>query len=131
MPEQTPEILVVEDDDDVRDAIREMLLGSGFHVQTAGTGLEALALIDEHPFDMLIADIGLPGGISGIEMTQCARARHPALKCLFISGRRDPIVVDPELDDFMGKPFQAYELIGTVWKVLRGSLPRARVDIAR
>ncbi|HXP05644.1 MAG TPA: response regulator [Stellaceae bacterium] len=131
MPEQSPAILVVEDDEDVRDTISEMLRRSGFQVQTAATGLEALAIIDERPFDMLIADIGLPGGINGLEMTQCARVHRPALKCLFISGKRDPVVVDPELDDFMTKPFQAFELIGCVWKVLRGNYPRPRVEIAR
>jgi DNA-binding response OmpR family regulator len=131
MPAQAPAILVVEDDESVRDMIGEMLLRSGFQVRTAATGLEALAIIDERPFDMLVADIHLLGGISGLEMTQCARARHPALKCLFISGQRDPIVVDPELDDFMAKPFQAFELIGCVWKVLGGNQPRPRLDIAR
>jgi CheY-like chemotaxis protein len=88
MPEQPPAILVIEDDEDVCGTISTMLTGNGFQVQTAGTGLEALAIIDEHPFDLLIADINLRGGISGLEMAQCARARHPALRCLFISGAR-------------------------------------------
>lgn len=131
MSEQALEILVVDDDDDVRETIREVLLGGGFRVWTASTGFEALAIIDEHPFDMLIADIQLPGGISGIEVTRCARTRYPALKCLFISGRGHPVVCDPKLDDFMAKPFQAYELIGCVWKVLRGNSPNPRLDIAR
>jgi two-component system response regulator MprA len=131
MSEDALAILVVDDDEDVRDTIREVLLGSGFRVWTATTGCEALAIIDEHRFDMLIADIQLPGGISGIEVTQSARARYPALKCLFISGRGDPVVCDPKLDDFMAKPFQAYQLIGCVWKVLRGNCPNPRLDIAR
>jgi DNA-binding response OmpR family regulator len=131
MPESAPAILVVEDDEEVCATISQMLTGNGFQVQTAGSGLEALAIIDEHPFDLLIADIGLPSGISGLELTQCARARHPALKCLFISGKRGPIVVDRELDDFMAKPFRAFELIGCVWKVLRGNSPRPRLEISR
>jgi CheY-like chemotaxis protein len=128
MPEHSPAILVVEDDPDVRKTISDMLTGSGFQVEAVGNGLEALAIIDEHPFDLLIADIQLPGGISGLEMTQCARVRYPALKCLFISGQRAPVICDPELDDFMAKPFRAYELIGCVWKVLRGNQPRPRVE---
>jgi two-component system, OmpR family, response regulator MprA len=131
MSEQALAILVVDDDEGVRDTIREVLLGGGFQVWTATTGFEALAIIDERPFDMLIADIQLPGGISGIDVTRSARTRHPTLKCLFISGRGEPVVCDPRLDDFMAKPFQAYELIGSVWKVLRGNLPNPRVDIAR
>ncbi len=131
MSEQAPAILVVDDDDDIRDTIREVLFGGGFQVWTAATGSEALVLIDQHRLDMLIADIQLPGGINGLELTQCARVRHPMLKCLFISGGRAPVVCDPKLDDFMAKPFQPYELIGCVWKVLRGNLPNPRLDIVR
>jgi DNA-binding response OmpR family regulator len=131
MPEQTPAILVVEDDEGVRETISEMLLSSGFQVQTAGTGAEALSIIDERSFDLLIADICLPGGISGLEMTQCARLHHPALKCLFISGQGEPRICDPKLDDFVAKPFRDVELLGCVWKVLRGNFPRPRIDIAR
>jgi CheY-like chemotaxis protein len=74
MPEHSPAILVIEDDPDVCKTISDMLAGSGFQVRSAGTGLEALAIIDQHPFDMLIADIRLPGGVSGLEMMQCALA---------------------------------------------------------
>lgn len=130
MPKDAPAILVVEDDEDVRATISHMLKGSGFQVETATTGLEALAIIDKRPFDLMVADIALPGGLSGLEMTRCARANHPALKCLFISGQRAPVVCDPKLDDFIAKPFQAFELIGCVWKVLRGNEPPPRLDIA-
>src|SRR5580704_6575961 len=131
MPEQTPAILVVEDDEGVRDTISEMLLSSGFRVRTAGTGVEALNIIDERPFDLLIADIRLPGGISGLEMTQCARLHQPSLKCLFISGQGEPVICDPKLDDFVAKPFRDTELLGCVWKVLRGNFPNPRIDIVR
>ena len=131
MTEPVSKILVVEDDDDVRETIRMLLTETGFAVATAATGWEALAIIDEQHVDMLVADIRLPGGLSGIEMTQHARVRHPALKCLFISGRGEPVICDPELDDFVAKPFRSVELLGCVWKVLQGNLPRSRVDIAR
>jgi len=131
MREQSTAILVVEDDEDVRDTISDMLVKAGFQVRTAGTGLEALKIIDHQSIDMLVADIRLPGGISGLEMTQCARAHHPALKCLFISGQLGPVVCNPELDDFVAKPFRAAELIGCVWKVLRGNNPRPRVEVMR
>ena len=133
MAARMPEILVVDDDEGVRDTISEMLLDRGFRVRTAATGLEALAIIEERPFDMMpfdmmIADMRLPGGLSGLETTQCARVRHPALKCLFISGYSEPAVCDPELDDFVAKPFRPTELLGCVWKVLGGNLdPRFAV----
>ena len=131
MDEDTRTILVVEDDDEVRDTISELLSERGFKVETAVTGWEALAIIDEQPFDLVVVDIALPGGLDGLRMARSARSRHPALKCLFISGHRGPIICDPKLDDFVGKPFRPIELLGCVWKVLRGNLPQPRLDIAR
>jgi DNA-binding response OmpR family regulator len=124
-------ILVLEDDGDVRETISTLLTEAGFQVVTAATGWEAIALIEERPFDMMIADISLPGGLSGVQMTQHVRARHPGLKCLFISGRAEPVVCDPLLDDFVAKPFRPFELLGCVWKVLRGNMPYPRLEVAR
>jgi len=121
MSEKTAAILVVEDDEGVRDAISGVLVASGFQVQTAATGLEALAIIEERSFDMMIADTRLAGGLSGSETTQCARVRRPALKCLFISDHGAPLVCNPRHDDIVAKPFRARELLGCVWKVLQRS----------
>ncbi|HWD57490.1 MAG TPA: response regulator [Stellaceae bacterium] len=131
MADDGPAILVVEDDEEVRDLVSATLYGAGFRVETAATGLEAIALIEEKPFDLLIADIKLPGGLDGLEMARHIRSRFPALKCLFMSGKHDPIVCDPELDDFVSKPFRRGELLGVVWKVLRGNQPNPRLEIAR
>jgi two-component system, cell cycle response regulator CpdR len=124
-------ILVLEDDEDVRETISTLLTDAGFQVETAATGWEAIALIEERPFDMMIADISLPGGLSGVQMAQHVRVRHPRLKCLFISGRAEPVVCDPLLDDFVAKPFRPFELLGCVWKVLRGNMPYPRLEVAR
>jgi DNA-binding response OmpR family regulator len=126
-----PTILVVEDDDDVRDAICGVLTDAGFVVETAATGWEAIAHLDERAFDLVVVDIQLPGGLNGLQMARHVRSRQPELKCLFISGGSTPVVCDPRLDDFVGKPFRPSELIGVVWKVLRGNLPNPRLDIAR
>lgn len=130
MVETLPAILVVEDDDAVRDTIIEILRDTGFRVEVATTGWEALEVIAKHRFDMVIADIGLPGGLDGLQMTQHARARYPALRCLFISGQAEPVICDPELDDFVAKPFRPFELLGCVLKVLQGNRPPSRVAIA-
>jgi DNA-binding response OmpR family regulator len=126
----SPAILVVDDDEEVRETINDLLSDAGFAVQTAATGWEALAIIDEAPIDMMVADIHLPGGLDGLAMVRNARTRHPGLKCLFISGNRGPVVCDPALDDFVAKPFRLQELLGCVWKVLRGNFPQPRLEIA-
>ena len=125
-----PAILVVEDDDEVRQVISDTLMSRGFRVRTAATASEALAIVEEQNFDLVVADIRLPGGLDGLQMAQQVRSRHPLLKCLFISGQGDPIVCDPELDDFVAKPFRPVELLGCVWKALHGNLPRPRLEVA-
>jgi two-component system, cell cycle response regulator CpdR len=131
MDNEAAAILVLEDDEDVRDTISTLLTDAGFRVETAATGWEAIALIEECQFDLVVADISLPGGLSGVQMAHHVRMRHPMLKCLFISGRAEPVVCDPLLDDFVAKPFRPFELLGCVWKVLRGNLPYPRLDVAR
>jgi DNA-binding response OmpR family regulator len=130
MTQKGPSILVLEDEDEVRETISATLSDAGFQVETAATGWEAIALMEEHRFDMVVADINLPGGLTGLQTAQHVRARHPSLKCLFISGWVDPVVCNPELDDFVAKPFRPFELLGCVWKVLRGNVPNPRIKVA-
>jgi len=129
MSQAKPAILVLEDDDQVRETISLTLSDAGFQVETAVTGWEAIALIEERRFDMVVADINLPGGLDGLQTARHVRTRQPSLRCLFISGS-DPVICDPELDDFVAKPFRPFELLGCVWKVLRGNLPHPRVRVA-
>jgi DNA-binding response OmpR family regulator len=130
LPEAVPAILVLDDDDEVREMIETMLTDAGFEVATAATAWEAVALVDEKPFDLMVVDIRLPGGLNGLQLAQHVRERRPGLKCLFISGTHDPVICDPELDDFVAKPFRPFELLGCVWKVLRGNVPYPRLTIA-
>jgi CheY-like chemotaxis protein len=131
LTEPMPEILVVEDEEEVRDVIAAALTGTGFQVHTAATAWEALAILDEREFDVVIADIRLPGGLNGLEMAQDARSRHPQLKFLFISGGSEPVVSNPRLDEFVAKPFRPNELVGCVWKLLHGNPLPPHVSLAR
>jgi DNA-binding response OmpR family regulator len=126
-----PAILIIDDDRDIREMIESVLADAGFEVTTAATAWEAVALVEEKQFDLLVADIKLPGGLNGLQMAQHMRARHPRLKCLFVSGAHDPMICDPELDDFVAKPFRPFELLGCVWKILRGNIPYPRLAVAR
>jgi len=126
-----PAILVVDDDDAVRELIATALIEADFDVTTAATGWDAVALVEEKRFDLIIADIRLPGDLDGLEMARHARRRHPELKFLFISGKNRPVICDPRLDDFISKPFLPSLLVGCVWKVLCGNQPYPRVEVAR
>ncbi len=85
MSQPGPAILVLDDDEQVRETISAVLGDAGFEITTAATGWEAVALIEEKNFDLVVADIRLPGGLDGLDMARHVRARFPALKCLFIS----------------------------------------------
>ena len=67
-------LLLVEDDDDTRDLMALALRGAGFDVQPAGSGREALDLLEATPYDLLVTDYDMPG-MTGTEMLQIAAER--------------------------------------------------------
>ena len=116
-------VLVVEDDVEVRGIISGVLSDAGFKVVTAATGWTALKIIQNKPFDLVVADIALPGDFSGVELLQCARLTRPNLRCLFVSGGVEGASDDPDRDDFVGKPFHRNELLGCAWELLLRDVP--------
>lgn len=80
-------ILVVEDEEDVRQLACRILGGLGYHIIQAGDGPTALAILDATPdVALLFTDVVLPGGMNGPEIARAAVARRPGLKVLYTSG---------------------------------------------
>ncbi len=80
-------VLVVEDDEWVREVAAETLRDAGFRVIAAQDALEALALIRRgEQFDVLFSDIVMPGGMTGIELAEAARRLRPTLPVLLATG---------------------------------------------
>ena len=80
-------IVVVEDDDVVRTLALETLGALGYQVHVAATAAEGARLLNElGPVDLLLSDIGLPGGVSGKQLADAARASRPDLKVILITG---------------------------------------------
>lgn len=129
MPRHLPSVLVVDDDDAVRETVASMLRDAGFRVAAATSGWEALDLIEEREFDLAIVDVGLPEDLTGLDLIRCVRATRPQLRCLFISGFADPVADDPERDDFVRKPFRLGELLGCAWELLQRNIPETPVDL--
>ena len=69
-------ILLVEDSDEIRTNVREMLRGLGHSVVEAANADEALALADMPEIDMMLSDINLPGGMNGLALAETLRARN-------------------------------------------------------
>jgi two-component system cell cycle sensor histidine kinase/response regulator CckA len=120
----TETILLVEDEAQLRKLVARVLGSLGYRVFVAGTGPEALELLDdlEQPPDLLVTDVILPGGMLGPDVAQAFAGRVPGLRVLFVSGHaRDAIVRAGHLDEeveFLGKPFTPESLAGKVRQVL-------------
>ena len=114
-------ILVVEDDWDLRDALSDTLEFGGYQVQAAASGEEALQLLANKRFDMVVSDINM-GGMDGHELLVKVRAMYPVLPVVLITAfgsigssvraMREGAV------DYLLKPFKPEQLIATVEKYL-------------
>jgi len=81
------QILVAEDNHDVRTILISTLEKAGYDVTAAGTGDEALKLFEENPtFDLLLTDIVMPGSLQGPALSQAIREQAPDLPVIFMSG---------------------------------------------
>lgn len=100
-------ILLVDDDDDVRETSADMLAELGYRVVQASGGVEALALLERTPdLQVMVTDIRMPD-MSGLELAEQARGRRSDLKIILISGYFLP---QPVQRRFLQKPFRTQEL---------------------
>ncbi len=116
-------VLLVEDEDTVRNVVARLLHKLGYSVSSAADAEEAIALFDEDAdFDLVVTDIVMPG-LSGIEMSEVLKARFPELRFLFISGytsRELGTAPTAPPEPFLPKPFTMHELADEVEKALKG-----------
>jgi two-component system, OmpR family, KDP operon response regulator KdpE len=121
-------ILVVDDEAPMRKLLSTNLKAAGYSVRAAADGSEALKMIDEHAFDLLLFDVNLPGP-SGLHLLNAVR-REAEVPVMMISGRRreHDIVEAFNLgaDDYLSKPFGVAELLARVKALLRRATFAAR-----
>ena len=87
-------VLIVDDEPTVRMLVAEVLAEQGFVSVEAPDGPSGLALLEsDRRIDLLITDVGLPGGINGRQLADAARMVRPGLKVLFITGYAENAVV--------------------------------------
>src|ERR1700691_4350284 len=79
-------VLLVEDEEAVRNACRRILSRAGFQVVEARAGSEALAEFADTPIDLLLTDVIMPGGLSGRDLAELLQSSRPGLPVLFMSG---------------------------------------------
>jgi CheY-like chemotaxis protein len=103
-------ILVVEDDELVRDLVIEVMADLGYRVFHALDGNGALDVIGRgEPIDLLFTDVSLPNHMSGVELARAARERRPDLKILLTTGDEKLAAVAKEFPS-VAKPYRRTEL---------------------
>jgi len=125
---QPSSVLIVDDETLLRRALRSSLTASGFEVQEARNGNEALDTVQQHAFDLVLLDINMPG-LSGIEACRRIRGVSPQAGIVMVTVRdlEDDKVraLEAGADDYITKPFKLGELTARLRAVLR----RTRVQL--
>jgi len=113
----TPQILIVEDDEAMREFLCQAISRSGYYVEAVQDGTEALRRVDESHFDLLLTDIRMPG-LDGLELARLVRRRYPNLSVLLVTAYVQDALGAIDLDGagvgLLSKPFNLSELIDRV-----------------
>jgi two-component system KDP operon response regulator KdpE len=124
MPSPGGNILITDDDLDLRRVLRRTLDALGFEVAESCNGEEALHAIETRRFDAVLMDVNMPG-IGGIEACRRIRKRDPRLQILMLTVRdreSDKVeALDAGADDFISKPFSIPELAARIRSAVRRS----------
>ncbi len=117
-------LLVVEDDELLRDALAAQLRYAGHQAEAVDDGEQALQALGQGQFDATVLDLGLPG-MDGLNVLDWIRQRAPALPVLILTARDgiDDRVAGLQrgADDYLTKPFEMSELIARIASLLRRS----------
>ena len=124
-------ILVVDDEDVLREMLGDALRLSGFEVLEAADGSKALTVLQSGKVDLIISDVNMPG-MDGYEMLSHLRAQGDETPAIMLTARRERADVTKGLklgaDDYVTKPFGLEELILRVNAVLRRTMGAASVS---
>lgn len=118
-------VLVVDDNAELVDNIREYLQLQNYSVESAASGSAALEMVQTRPYDLMVLDVGLPG-IDGLALCQMLRAQKVTLPILMLTARD---TIDDRVaglasgaDDYLIKPFALRELNACIGALLRRTI---------
>ncbi|MFW6113724.1 MAG: response regulator [Actinomycetota bacterium] len=117
-------LLIVDDNEGVRHLVSRWLERSGFSVQEAKDGAEAVEKIKDQPPDIILADIRMPK-IDGIELARIIKSEHPEIKVILMTAYSSPQTIAQArregVDDYLEKPFTKDQVEKITLRVLSGS----------
>ena len=130
----TPTVLVVDDDEPVRDSLQALLESAGYDVATYASGRALLAGIGRHDAACLVADIRMPE-MDGMELQQEMARRQIALPVIFVTGHGDVSLAVRAMKagsfDFIEKPYDENTLLASVERAIAVSRRKASVEADR
>ena len=122
-------ILIAEDDDNMRRFLARALARAGYEVEAVGNGDAALELVRRHDFDLLLADVVMPG-IDGVELARRAAELLPEIRVMFITGFAAVALQSgrtaPEAK-LLSKPFHLKDLVAEVDRLFQAEDQHGRL----
>jgi len=117
----THRILIVDDEDDLRELLSHVLSTQGYEIQSAANGEEAISTLQEEKFDMALLDIQMPK-INGIQVLQFINEHTPSTRVIMLTGYADlkNAMEAKEFGarDFISKPYKLDDILSTIQRVL-------------
>ena len=119
---ETAQLLIVEDDSEVREALGRALKLEGYGIALAADGQQALNSVSQRPPDLIVLDVSMPG-LDGLGVARALRAANDRTPVLMLTARdavQDRVLgLNAGADDYLVKPFALAELIARVNALLR------------
>ncbi len=113
-------ILVVDDDEAIRDLLKRILNKEGYHVSSARDGSEALEILKTNSVDIVLSDMNMPN-LSGFELLKQIREVHPTIGVIIMTSYGDIYSIKDSLllgaDEYICKPFKSQEIVMIIEKV--------------
>jgi CheY-like chemotaxis protein len=114
-------VLVVDDEDALRSVLSTELISEGYTVDTAPDGDDAITILQQKAFDLVLLDIKMPR-VDGFEVLRFIKQRYPATKVIMLTGFADlkNAIESKKLgaEDFVSKPYDLVDLLTTIERVL-------------
>jgi len=127
-------VLIVDDEEQMRDLLAKVLEKTGFQVAAAGDGAQALALLEKEPVDLVVTDVRMPG-LGGMEALKAIKELNPDIIVIIMTafGSIDQAVqaVKEGAYDYINKPFKIDEMLLTIRKALEERRLRHEVTALR
>jgi two-component system OmpR family response regulator/two-component system alkaline phosphatase synthesis response regulator PhoP len=124
LPGSSPRVLVVEDEESIRDLVCFHLDLAGYRTRSVADGREALVTMSRDPFDLVVLDLNLPG-LDGLSLCRAIRREGPNqdVPILMLTARREEsdkvLGLESGADDYLTKPFSVREFVARTAAMLR------------